>query len=110
MRSINERQVEDIVHARGWGKVLIGSDQIPTTSGFNLGVAEYRATDLADAQAHDDQEALYVISGVGEIQLDNDEVIVLEPGTAVLVAPGVLHATRRTGDEPVKVIYTHGAI
>jgi len=92
-----------------WSKNLVGTDQMPTTNGFNLGVAEYHATDFSQVQVHDDQEALYVVSGVGEIQLDS-EVLPLEPGTAVYVGPGVSHSTRRTTDAPVKVVYTHGAV
>jgi len=92
-----------------WSKDLIGTGDIATTNGFNLGCAEYHATDFDAVQVHDDQEALYVVSGVGEIKLD-DEVLPLEPGTAVYVGPGVSHSTRRTGDAPVKVVYTHGAV
>ena len=108
MKSIHESAVEPQQFPDRWSKNLIGTEDIPATSGFNLGVAEYHATDFSQVQVHDDQEALYIISGEGEIQL-GDEVLPLKPGTAVYVGPGVSHSTRRTGDAPVKVIYTHGA-
>lgn len=109
LKSIHECEVQQTDFADRWSKNLVGTDQIPTTNGFNLGVAEYHATDFSQVQVHDDQEALYIISGEGEIKL-NDEVLPLKPGTAVYVGPGVSHSTRRTGDAPVKVIYTHGAV
>lgn len=109
MKSVHEDAVAKKQFADRWSKDLIGTGDIPTTNGFNLGCAEYHATDFANVQAHDDQEALYVVSGVGEIKL-NEEVLPLQPGTAVYVGPGVSHSTRRTGEAPVKVVYTHGAI
>ncbi len=109
MKSVNECSVQQTDFSDRWSKNLVGTDDIPTTNGFNLGCAEYHAIDFAAVQVHDDQEALYVVSGEGEIKL-NDEVLPLRPGTAVYVGPGVSHSTRRTGDAPVKVVYTHGAI
>ena len=109
MKAVHETQVSQDDYPDRWSKNLVGTDAIPTTSGFNLGVAEYHATDFSQVQAHQDQEALYVISGEGEIKL-GDTIIPLRPGTAVYVAPGVTHSTRRTGETPVKVVYTHGAV
>ena len=109
MRIAHENDVTPQNFADRWSKNLIGTEQIQTTNGFNLGVAQYHATDFSAIQTHEDQEALYVISGVGEISLDG-EITPLCPGTAIYVGPGVAHSTRRTTDEPVKVIYTHGAV
>ena len=92
-----------------WSKDLIGTAALPTTSGFNLGRANYTAEEFGEPQVHADQEAVYVISGVGEVRI-GDEVVALEPGTAFYVGPGVKHCARRTGEEPVEVVYTHGAI
>ncbi len=88
---------------------LVGTEEIPTTSGFNVGVAWYTAEQFGQPQVHDDQEALYVISGHGELRV-GDDVVELRPGTAVYVPPGTPHAARRTGDDPVQVVYTHGAV
>lgn len=97
-------------HVDRWSKDLIGgSSPAKTTSGFNVGVAEYFAPEFGPPQTHDDQEAVYVVSGVGEIAVAG-KVFAVAPGTAVYVPPGAAHATRRTGDEPVKVVYAHGAI
>jgi len=88
---------------------LIGGADIPTTSGFNVGVAYYLAGEFGEPQVHDDQEAVYVVSGEGELRV-GDEVISLRPGTAVYVPAGTPHGGRRTGAEPVQVIYAHGAV
>ncbi len=88
---------------------LVGTDAVPTTSGFNVGVAWYTAEEFGEPQVHDDQEAIYVISGEGELRV-GDEVVTLTPGTAVYVPPGTAHGGRRTAAEPVMVVYAHGAV
>lgn len=105
----HEDDVAREVHPDRWSKDLVGTDAIRTTSGFSLGVAVYTETEFGEHQRHDDQEAVYVVSGAGEI-LIGDEVHPVRPGSAAYIAPGVVHATRRTGKEPVKVVYAHGAI
>lgn len=109
MLNINENDVQPTQFADRWSKDLIGGGDIATTSGFNLGRANYTATEFGAPQVHADQEALYVISGEGEIRVGG-EVIALEPGVAVYVGPGVEHCARRTGEEPVQVVYCHGAV
>jgi mannose-6-phosphate isomerase-like protein (cupin superfamily) len=109
MLTINEHAVAPTHFPDRWSKDLIGTAAIPTTSGFNLGRASYTATEFGAPQVHADQEAVYVISGVGEVRI-GAAVIALEPGMAFYVAPGVEHCARRTGPDPVQVVYTHGAI
>lgn len=109
MLSTNERDIQPTHFPDRWSKDLIGTDAIPTTSGFNLGRASYTAREFGECQVHADQEAVYVISGVGEAKV-GEEIIPLEPGVAFYVAPGVPHCSRTTGPEPVQVVYTHGAI
>ena len=108
-RTIAERDVAAKEFADRWSKNLVGTQEVPTTAGFNLGVACYHAPEFGAPQVHGDQEAVYVVSGVGEILLAG-EVLPVSPGTAAYIPPGVPHATRRTGADPVKVVYAHGAI
>lgn len=107
---VREQDVEKKLAADRWSKDLVGgSSPVATTSGFNIGVAEYHVTEFGPLQVHDDQEAVYVVSGVGEITVSG-KVYPLAPGTAVYVPPKATHATRRTGAEPVKLVYAHGAV
>jgi mannose-6-phosphate isomerase-like protein (cupin superfamily) len=88
---------------------LIGTAAIPTTSGFNVGVAWYTAEEFGEPQVHADQEAVFVVSGEGEMRV-GEQIVRLTPGTAVYVPPGTAHGARRTTDEPVMAVYTHGAV
>lgn len=108
-RVCHEDEVEKETYADRWSKDLVGTDAIPTTSGFSIGVAVYTETEFGERQQHDDQEAVYVVSGVGEI-LIGEAVYPVKPGSAACIGPRVVHATRRTSDEPVRMIYAHGAV
>ena len=105
----HEDGVKREVHPDRWSKDLVGRSTIPTTRGFSIGVAVYTETQFGERQRHADQEAVYVISGVGEIMIA-DKVYPVRPGTAAYVPPETAHCTRRTGPEPVKLVYAHGAI
>ncbi len=109
MITINESAVQKTEFPDRWSKDLVGTKDIPTTSGFNLGRACYTATEFGAPQTHADQEALFVISGIGEIKVA-EQIIPLSPGAAVYVGPGVAHCARKTTAEPVHVVYCHGAI
>lgn len=105
----HEDAIEKEIFVDRWSKDLVGTDAVPTTSGFSIGVAVYTEGEFGERQVHDDQEAVYVLSGVGEI-LIGEEVHPVRPGSTAYIAPGVVHSTRRTTDEPVKVVYAHGAV
>jgi mannose-6-phosphate isomerase-like protein (cupin superfamily) len=107
--NVNESAVEPMTFPDRWSKDLIGTPDVPTTSGFNLGRACYTTSEFGAPQIHADQEAVFVISGIGEIRV-GDQIIPLQPGVAFYVAPGVEHCARRTTAEPVHVVYCHGAV
>ena len=106
--SIHESEVPRQEHADRWSKGLIGGAQVNTTSGFAIGIAEYHQPEFGEPQVHDDQEALYVLSGVGQVRVGK-EIVDVSPGSALYIAPGTPHATRRTTAEHVRLIYAHGA-
>ena len=105
----HEDDVDREQYADRWSKDLVGSGDILTTSGFSVGVAEYTEPEFGEVQTHDDQEAVYVVSGVGEIMI-GDGTHPVRPGFAAYIPPGTEHCTRRTGEAPVKVVYAHGAV
>ena len=107
-KSLHEDEVNAATFPDRWSKDLIGGSLVQTWSGFGLGLAEYHGTDF-ELQMHDDQEALYVISGEGEVRIGED-VFSARPGMAFFVPPQTPHATRRTGEDPVRLVYAHGAI
>ena len=110
-QSVHVDDVNADTFADRWSKNLVGTDHIPTQAGFNLGVAEYHASEFEESniQEHDDQEALFILSGAGEIQI-GDEVHTAQPGVAFYIPAHTRHVARRTGDAPLRLVYTHGAV
>jgi len=104
--SVHESEVAREEYSDRWSKDLIGGREVPTTSGFSLGVAEYFAAEFGKLQVHNDQEEVYVVSGVGQMRI-GDRMFDVGPGTTFCLPPGTPHATRRTGPEPVFVVYAH---
>jgi len=109
-RPLHESEIEREEAEDRWSSDLVGgSSPLETSSGFSLGVAEYFLEEFGERQVHEDQEAVYVVSGVGEM-LVGEETFPVRPGTAVYIPPGTVHSTRRTGRDPVRVVYAHGAV
>ena len=106
---INEKDIEKAVFADRWSKDLINEKLFGTTAGFSLGIAEYSVKEFGKPGIHEDQEAIYIISGYGEYML-GDEIFPVSPGCAIYVPPNKNHCVRCTTDEPVKLIYAHGAV
>jgi len=106
---INEKDIEKSVFADRWSKDLINEKLLGTTAGFSLGVAEYPLKEFGEPGVHEDQEAIYIISGYGEYML-GDEIFPVSPGCAVYIPAHTKHGVRCTTDEPVKLIYAHASV
>ena len=75
--SIHESEITQQDYPDRWSKDLIGSSSgVETTSGFSIGVAEYHTAEFGELQVHDDQEALYVISDVGQVRVGEHSAVV----------------------------------
>jgi len=103
---VDENDVDWQQHPDRRSADLISAANSPAHAGLSLGVAVYTASEYGALQRHDDQEAVYCVSGRGLIRV-GDEEHEIYPGLAVYVGRGVAHATRRTGPEPVQVVYVH---
>jgi mannose-6-phosphate isomerase-like protein (cupin superfamily) len=103
-RVVHEREVESSVFQDRWSKDLLTSQ----LAGFSLGIAQYHSKEFGTPQIHGDQEALYVVSGVGDILLD-EAVVHVESGTAIYVPSGCRHAARTMGDQPLLIVYAHAS-
>lgn len=111
MPSVHVDDVAESSFADRWSKNLVGSEDIPTGAGFNLGVAEYHLStfETENIQKHDDQEALYILEGEGEVMI-GDQVHAVKPGSALYVPPHTPHCARKTSAKPLRLVYAHGAV
>jgi mannose-6-phosphate isomerase-like protein (cupin superfamily) len=69
-----------------------------------FGLAEFPGNSLAAAHVHEEEEEIiYILAGRGAIISDEGEVV-LQPGLAVFIPPGLKHRIRVDGDEPLKLV------
>jgi quercetin dioxygenase-like cupin family protein len=85
-----------------WSRVILTGDRVG--SGSALGVSSFAARTATDMLAHETEELAYVLSGSGELRLDDGRVP-YGPGSALYIPPGVWHAVVNTGDETVTMVF-----
>lgn len=69
-----------------------------------FGLAEFPGGTLAAAHVHGaEEEIIYILEGAGAI-LAGDQEVVLQPGVAVYIPPGLTHQIRADGERPLKLV------
>ena len=104
--SMNEEVVEKIQSFDHWGKPLIWEKSVGIKSGFELGVSVYNAKEFPKTKTHEDEEAIYIISGEGVAKIGNRE-FKLKKGTAICIPPNTPHCIKNKGKKALKAVYCH---
>ena len=81
-----------------WSRMLL------TGGGACLGYSVFKPGTVTGAVKHEVEEVVYVVSGRGEIRLD-DGAVPFAAGEAVRIAPGFWHAVANTGDEDCAMVF-----
>jgi len=79
----------------------------PSTVGSdNLGVSLciMQPGEAAARHRHDYEEAYFIVRGRGEMYLEGEASIRLEPGLSVYIAAGEVHGQVNDGDEPLEIL------
>ena len=105
----HEDQVQQTSDTHHSGAELIGPPQ-GAVNGYSIGIAIYFRDTYNEPGIHDDQEGFYVVEGTGQARV-GDEEFDIRPGSAFMVAPGVLHSIKRDpASGPVKLVWSHGPV
>lgn len=86
-----------------WSRVLISS----ATVGDNrscLGYSVFTPGMATDDLSHSVEELAYVVSGTGELRLE-DEVVIVSEGSAAFIAPNVWHTVANTGLKDLVMVF-----
>ena len=86
-----------------WSRVILTGQRVGSESA--LGFSSFAAHTATAMLAHETEELAYVLSGHGELRLE-EEVVPYGPASALYVPAGVWHAVANTGDEPVTMVFT----
>jgi quercetin dioxygenase-like cupin family protein len=85
-----------------WSRVVLTGERVG--SEMTLGFSSFAPHTTGAMLAHETEELAYVVSGTGELRLD-DGAAPYRPGDTLHVPAGVWHAVVNTGDEPVTMVF-----
>jgi quercetin dioxygenase-like cupin family protein len=86
-----------------WSRVILTGDRVASESA--LGFSSFAPHTATAMLSHETEELAYVLSGQGELRMDDGSVS-YGPGSALYVPAGVWHAVVNAGDEPVTMVFT----
>jgi quercetin dioxygenase-like cupin family protein len=85
-----------------WSRVILTAERVG--SGTALGFSSFAPGTATAMLNHATDELAYVLSGQGELWLD-EEVVPYGRDSALFIPAGVWHAVANTGDVPVTMVF-----
>jgi quercetin dioxygenase-like cupin family protein len=85
-----------------WSRLLLTGDSVGAAT--TLGSSSFAPGTSTAMLSHATEELAYVMSGRGELRMD-DAVVPYAAGQALYIPAGVWHAVVNTGEEPVSMVF-----
>jgi quercetin dioxygenase-like cupin family protein len=85
-----------------WSRVILTGERVGSATA--LGVSSFAPGTVTAMLSHETEELAYVLSGEGELRLE-DEAVPYRAATALYIPAGVWHAVANTGTEPVNMVF-----
>jgi quercetin dioxygenase-like cupin family protein len=85
-----------------WSRVLLTHDRVGSETA--LGISSFAPGTATASLNHATDELAYVLSGHGELWLE-DEVVPYGPDSALFIPAGVWHVVANPGSEPVTMVF-----
>jgi quercetin dioxygenase-like cupin family protein len=86
-----------------WSRMLVTGARVDGNAS-SLGYSVFTPGTVLDPVRHDTEEVAYVVTGAGELRLD-DEAVAFREGDALHIPAGVWHAVANTGDAEVVMVF-----
>ncbi len=86
-----------------WSRVLLTGERVGSTT--SLGFSSFAPGTSTAMLAHETEELAYVLTGHGELQLD-DETVPYSAGSALFIPAGVWHTVVNTSNEAVTMVFS----
>ena len=74
---------------------------------FAMGVSIIEGGKTHEVHQHDAEETIFILSGSGEITINQDEKIHLETGTVILLKPNEPHGLVAYGNESLQCLWVY---
>ncbi len=86
-----------------WSRMVLTSESLEGNAS-SLGYSVFAPGSATAPVAHETEEVAYVLSGSGELRLD-DRAVPFAAGDGLFVPAGVWHAVANTSDEDVAMVF-----
>ena len=86
-----------------WSRMLVTTGRVDGNTA-SLGYSVFTPGTVLAPVRHETEEVAYVVSGSGELRLD-DEAVPFREGDALHIPAGVWHAVANTGDADVVMVF-----
>lgn len=86
-----------------WSRMVITEETVPETNSA-LGYSRFTPGTTTDLVSHEVEELAYVLSGEGELELENGTVT-FEADDGLYIPPDTWHAVSNTGDQDVFMVF-----
>ena len=104
VRAVPLEEVPLIELPRGsWSRMVV-TDQSVAGNVASLGYSVFTPGTATDPVSHETEEVAYVLSGSGELRLD-DGAVQFKAGDGLFIPAGVWHAVVNTGEEDVAMVF-----
>ena len=102
--TVHLADVDPIELAQGsWSRMLVTDGRVDGNAS-SLGYSVFTPGTVLAPVKHETEEVAYVVSGSGELRLD-DEAVPFREGDAVHIPAGVWHAVANTGEADVVMVF-----
>ena len=102
--TVRLEEVDPIELPQGsWSRMLV-TDAHVDGNNSSLGYSVFTPGTVLAPVKHETEEFAYVVSGAGELRLD-EEAVPFREGDALHIPAGVWHAVANTGDEDVVMVF-----
>jgi quercetin dioxygenase-like cupin family protein len=86
-----------------WSRMVV-TDQSVDGNAASLGYSVFKPGTVLDPVSHETEEVAYVLSGSGELRLD-DRAVPFKAGDGLFIPAGVWHAVANTGEQDVAMVF-----
>ncbi len=87
-----------------WSRMLVTTGRVEGNSA-SLGTSVFTPGTVLGDVRHETEEVAYVVSGSGELRLDDGASVPFAAGDALFIPAGVWHAVANTGTDDVVMVF-----
>ncbi|MCL4289435.1 MAG: cupin domain-containing protein [Thermoleophilia bacterium] len=87
-----------------WSRMLVTTGRVEGNTA-SLGTSVFTPGTVLGDVRHEAEEVAYVVSGSGELRLDDGNSVRFAAGDALFIPPGVWHAVANTGSDDVVMVF-----